>query len=346
MPATITQCPGSPLKQLASLAARLGTALCVGALLASGAAHAAPGHWDFGLYGNAHGAREYQVWVPDGYTGDSSPRPLVLVLHGCANDPNLMAGASRFNDVADAEGFIAVYPRQNVTANPARCWNWQLPVNQVRGSGEPSILAGIVAVVKTGYRVDASRVYVMGISAGGAMTSTMLACYSDVFAAGAVHAGGMYKPATTISGSAFALLYGSIHSPESNGRLAWQCAGSPSPRPTPVLVFHGTSDTTVNPVNGEQTVRQFLQTNDLADDRLDNDSVRYTSTSTSTGQVPGGRSYTIRDYLYGGRVLARYYTIDGMGHAWSGGDGAFPFTDPGGPDASVSSWVFLKQHTR
>ena len=98
--------------------------------------------------------------------------------------------------------------------------------------------------------------------------------------------------------------------------------------------------------NGEQTVRQFLQTNDLADDRLDNDSARYTATSTSTGQVPGGRSYTVRDYLYGGRVLARYYTINGMGHAWSGGDGAFPFTDPKGPDASVISWVFLQQYTR
>ena len=345
MSPTITQFLGRQWEQLTCKTSRWGAALCIGALFVIGTAQAAPGHWDFGLYGNVYGAREYQVWVPDGYTG-SSPRPLVLVLHGCANDPNLMAGASRFNDVADVEGFIVVYPRQNVTSNGARCWNWQLPVNQARGSGEPSILAGIVNAVKGNYNVDARRVYVMGISAGGAMTSTMLACYSDVFAAGAVHAGGMYKSATTISGSAYALLYGSIYSPESNGRLAWQCAGSPSPRPTPVLVFHGTNDSTVNPINGEQTVRQFLQTNDLADDRLDNDSARYTATSTSTGQVPGGRSYTVRDYLYGGRVLARYYTINGMGHAWSGGDGAFPFTDPTGPDASVISWVFLQQYTR
>lgn len=321
------------------------SALFAIACLEGGNAHAASGHWDFGLYGNLYGTREYQAWVPDGYTG-ATPLPLVLVLHGCANDPNLMAGASRFNEVADAEGFIAVYPRQNVSANASRCWNWQLPIHQARGTGEPSILAGIVSSVKAAYNVDPQRVYVMGISAGGAMTATLLACYSDVFAAGAIHAGSMYKAATTLSGSVYAMLYGSIHSPDDRGRLAWQCSGSPSPRPLPVLVFHGSSDATVNPLNGEQAVRQFLQTNDIADDRSDNNSVRYVVTGTRTGQVPGGRSYTVRDYHYGGRLLAQHYIVAGMGHAWSGGDGDFPFTDPTGPDASVISWVFMKQHTR
>ncbi len=247
--------------------------LCSWLAMAGSALAAGPaGHWDIGLYGNLFGAREYQVWVPAGYD-DQQPLPLLLVLHGCVNGPNLMGEASGFNDVADTEGFIVVYPRQNVTSNPARCWNWQLPINQARDSGEASILAGIVDKVKADYSVDPRRVYVTGISAGGAMTSIMLACYSDVFAAGAIHSGGMFKGATTISGSAYALLAGSIYSPDSNGRLAWQCSGSPSPRPLPVLVFHGSADLTVNPVNGQQAVRQFLQTNDLADDGLDNDSV-------------------------------------------------------------------------
>ena len=205
--------------------------LCSWLAMAGSAVAAGPaGHWDIGLYGNLFGAREYQVWVPAGYD-DSQPLPLLLVLHGCVTGPNLMGEASGFNDVADTEGFIVVYPRQNVTSNPARCWNWQLPINQARDSGEASILAGIVDKVKAGYSVDPHRVYVTGISAGGAMTSIMLACYSDVFAAGAIHSGGMFKGATTISGSAYALLAGSIYSPDSNGRLAWQCSGSPSPRP-------------------------------------------------------------------------------------------------------------------
>lgn len=303
------------------------------------------GHWEFGVHGNLYGAREYQVWLPAGYTG-AEALPLVLVLHGCVTDPNLTAAASRFNEIADVEQFIVVYPRQNVTSNPSRCWNWPLAINQARDTGEPSILAGIVAKAKQDYQVDASRVYVTGISAGGAMTSIMMACYSDVFAAGAVHSGGMYKAATTLSGGTYALLFGSIYSPDDRGRSAWQCSGSPTPRPVPMLVFHGSADSTVNPVNGQQTVRQFLQTNDLADDGQDNNSVGNTATSTSTQQVPGGRTYTVSTYSYGGKVLAQHYLVQGMGHAWSGGDGDFPFTDPDGPDASLVSWLFFKDNQR
>lgn len=318
---------------------------CLGLAALTATAPVAAGHWDFGLYGNFYGSREYQVWVPDGYTG-AEPLPVVLILHGCANDPNLMAGLSRFNDLADSEGFIAVYPRQNVTANPTRCWNWSNPVHQSRGAGEPSILAGIVANVKSTYNVDAQRVYVTGISAGGAMTSILLACYSDVFAAGAVHAGPMYKAATTVSGSSYVMLFGSVYSPTTHGNLAWQCSGSPSPRPLPVAVFHGSSDSAINPVNGTQVITQFLQTNDRADDGLDNNSVGSAATSTTAGAVPGGRTYTVKDYTYGGRLLARHYLINGMGHAWSGGDPAFPFADAAGPDASALSWVFLKDKVR
>ena len=117
--------------------------LCSWLAAGSAFAQSAGGHWDFGVYGNLFGAREYQVWVPAGYEA-SKPLPVLLVLHGCVNGPNLMGEASGFNDVADVEGFIVVYPRQNVTSNPTRCWNWQLPINQARGSGEASILAGIV----------------------------------------------------------------------------------------------------------------------------------------------------------------------------------------------------------
>lgn len=323
------------------LCSMLLTALLAVPMIASGQS----GHWEFGLHGNLYGAREYQVWVPDGYDG-SEALPLVMVLHGCVTGPNLMAEASGFNDVADVERFLVVYPRQNVTSNPTRCWNWSLAINQARNTGEPSILAGIVAKAKADYNVDARRVYVTGISAGGAMTATMLACYSDVFAAGAIHAGGMYKGATTLSGSAYALLNGSIYSPDARGKDAWACSGSPSPRPLPVLVFHGSADSTVNPVNGQQAVRQFLQTNDMADDRRDNNSVGPSPTSTLTAQIPGGRSYTVDTYAYGGQVLVQHYLVHGMGHAWSGGNGALPFTDPGGPDASILSWLFFKDRMR
>ncbi|MBX3660660.1 MAG: PHB depolymerase family esterase [Ramlibacter sp.] len=308
---------------------------------------AAAGQWTFDLYANIWGAREYQTWVPTGYRAGTA-LPMVLVLHGCLSEPNSMALVSRFNELADRENFIVVYPRQNVTANPSRCWNFMLPINQGRDIGEPSLLAGIVNRVKSRYSVDAARVYVTGISAGGAMTSTMAACYSDVFAAAAVHSGGMFKAGVGLVTAAQTLLLGSPYDPDVRGREAWQCAGS-ARRLMPMLVFHGTSDIVVNPVNGDQTVQQFVQTNDLGDDALDNDSARYLASSISrhTTPVPGGKSYTVATFRNAaGVVVAQKYTVEGMNHAWSGGPPLLPFSDEWGPDATGISWAFFSNYRR
>jgi len=93
-------------------------------------------------------------------------------------------------------------------------------------------------------------------------------------------------------------------------------------------------------------VRQFLQTNDLADDGVDNDSVKYVPATTYHGQVPGGRAYTVDTYAYNGRILAQHYVVQGMGHAWSGSPSGLPFTDPQGPDATLTTWLFLKDNQR
>ncbi|MCJ0763260.1 extracellular catalytic domain type 1 short-chain-length polyhydroxyalkanoate depolymerase [Variovorax terrae] len=308
---------------------------------------AAAGQWTFDLYGNIWGTREFQTWVPTNYRA-GTPVPVVLMIHGCLSDPNSMAAVSRFNELADRENFIVVYPRQNATANPQRCWNFMFSFNQSRGSGEPSILMGIVNKVKSRYSVDNSRVYVTGISSGGAMTSIMAACYSDVFAAGAVHSGGMYKGGVGLVTSAESLLLGSPYDPDVRGRDAWQCSGSPR-RLMPMLVFHGTDDIVVNPVNGEQTVQQFVQTNDLGDDGLDNDSARYVASSINsyTTPVPGGRNYTVATYKNNaGVTVAQKYTVEGMNHAWSGGPPLWPFSDELGPDATGISWAFFKNYQR
>lgn len=324
--------------------------LAAGALAFLGLALALPataGQWAFDLYGNIWGAREYQTWVPTNYRA-GTPLPAVLVLHGCVTDPNSMAAVSRFNELADRENFIVIYPRQNVTANPSRCWNFMLSINQSRGMGEPSVLMGIVNRVKSRYSVDSSRVYVTGISAGGAMTSIMAACYSEVFAAAAVHSGGMYKGGVGLVTSAESLLLGSPYDPDARGRDAWQCAGSPR-RLMPMLVFHGTSDIVVNPVNGDQTAQQFVQTNDLGDDGADNNSAPYVASSLTrqTTPVPGGKSYTVATYKNSaGTVVAQKYTVEGMNHAWSGGPPLWPFSEELGPDATGISWTFFKNYRR
>ena len=303
---------------------------------------ATAGQWDFGLYASLWGSREYQVWLPTNYQS-GTPLPVVLMLHGCASEPNSMAAVSRYNELADRENFIVVYPRQNVTANPMRCWNFMLPLNQERGTGEPAVFMGILNKVKSKYSVDERRVYVTGISAGGAMASIMAACYSDVFAAVMVHSGGMYKGATGLVTAADSLFNGSAFDPRVRGKDAWRCSGSPR-RLMPTMVFHGTADIVVNPINGEQTIEQFLKTSDYGDDGLDNDSVRYRADSIVRQTVPYGRSYTIDTYISNGIVVAQKYTVEGMNHAWSGGPPGWPFSDELGPDATTISWNFFKNY--
>ncbi|AMO22694.1 hypothetical protein GCM10027034_31520 [Ramlibacter solisilvae] len=332
--------------QIHTLARRLALWLIpVATLLAAGPAMA--GNWVFGTYANIWGAREFQAWIPSNYRPDV-PVPAVLMLHGCLTEPNSMAAVSRFNELADLENFIVIYPRQNVTSNPERCWNFMLSINQSRGAGEPSILAGILGWVRGRYNIDPTQMYVTGISAGGAMTSIMAACYSDLFAAAAVHSGGMYKGGVGLATSAESLLAGSPYDPDQRGRDAWNCGGAPR-RLMPMLVFHGTSDIVVNPVNGDQTVRQFVQTNDLGDDGLDNDTARYFASSITreTTPVPGGRSYTVATFRNSaGVVVAQKYTVEGMNHAWSGGPPLWPFSDELGPDATGITWAFFRNYRR
>ena len=319
--------------------------LGLAALLAGLTAHA--GSWHFDYSANLWGVREFQAWIPASYR-PGTPMPAVLAIHGCVSEPNSMAAITRYNELAEREGFIVIYPRQNVTANPPRCWNFMLPQNQVRGAGEPSILVGMVSKMRRTYNIDASRVYVTGISSGGAMTATLAACYSDVFAAAAIHAGAMYKSGESLLTSAESMLLGSPFDPNARGVDAWKCSGSPR-RLMPVLVFHGTSDIVVNPVNGEQAVQQFVQTNDLGDDGLDNDSARYqpASITSHVAPVPNGLPYTVATYRNSaGSVVAQKVTVQGMNHAWSGGPPLLPFSEERGPDSTGISWQFFRNYRR
>lgn len=315
--------------------------LLLGFLSLSLAAPARAGSWVHGLYET----RGFQLWVPSGYQ-PNTPLPLVVALHGCFQNPAQFAGLTRLNEKADAEKFLVLYPNQATFANATQCWNFMLASNQTRGQGEPALIVGMVEWVKQHYAVDARRVYVGGVSSGGVLAGTLLACYSDVFAAGMVGAGAMYKAATTLSGTAFAMLYGSIYDPDDRGRDAWDCSGRPR-HTIPVLVMHGSSDGVVNPLNGRQAVRQFLRTSDYGDDGVANGSVSPVPTQVTNGSVPGGRSYTIEDYVYGGEWVARHVEVHGMDHAWPGGDTRYPFADPyAGLDATTLMWEFFRPHVR
>jgi len=293
---------------------------------------AAAGTWVSGTWSSIYGARFYRLYVPASYDG-SSARPLMVMLHGCGQDGYDFAAGTRMNAFADARGFLVLYPEQGTAYNPGDCWNWFYPVNQTRGSGEPSVIAGMIGWVKANYRVDAARVGVAGFSAGAAMANVMGCTYPDHVKKVAAAAGVMYGGAATAGGGTTAMLYGSPYSPNSQGTACYG-ASSTARHPMPTLVFHGTSDATVNVTNAHQTLEQWAQANDLLYDGVDDGDVDATADATVSGTAC--RSYTRYDYRNSatGAVVLRKYVVTGLGHRWSGGSSAGTYTDSCGPDYS------------
>jgi poly(hydroxyalkanoate) depolymerase family esterase len=285
----------------------------------------APGRFDAYSYTNAAGTRGYRLYVPAGYTGD--PLPLVVMLHGGTQDAVTFAAATGMNDLAERETFLVAYPEQPRSANPGQYWNWFNPGHQRRDAGEPSLIAGITGQVLDDYAVDASRVYVAGFSAGGAMAAVMAAAYPDLYAAAGVHSGLAYAAADNLRSAYAAMKRG----PKPRSRR---------PGPTlPLIVFHGDRDATVAPDNAA----------DLIDDALAGSTdLQLAGPPTgviSRGQMPGGHAYTrIRYGGPGGGILAERWTIHQSGHSWSGGVPHESYTDPRGPDASEEFIRFFNEH--
>lgn len=323
----------------AVLAWSLLLSLFVGVTVAPPSAQAATGTFTEYYYGSNFW---FKVYVPSTYQSGTSV-PLMVMLHGCLQNPDDFAAGTRMNQLAEEKNFIVLYPEMNVYANSNMCWNWFYDYNQHRGSNEPAIIKGMVDQVKGAYSIDNSRVYVAGLSAGAAMATIMGVTYPDVFRGVGVSAGVEYNAANTATGGINAMKVGGPN-PDLAGYDAYLEMGSYKRR-MPVIVFHGTSDGTVAPVNATQVVGQWAQTNDYVDDGSNNDSVNAAADSTTTGTVSGGRSYT--RYVYNDRYgngLIEYYKVNSMGHAWSGGSSSGSYTDPLGPNATRIMWNFFTSH--
>ncbi|SBT43614.1 extracellular catalytic domain type 1 short-chain-length polyhydroxyalkanoate depolymerase [Micromonospora narathiwatensis] len=327
-----------PARRFPTRARRIAATLLV-ALLALVAAPATParaatGGYFHGTYTNLAGTRDYHGYLPSTYrTG--TPIPLLVALHGCTENDvgfDLLTGLSA---LAERRGFLVVFPDQSTFANPAQCWNWPLSINQHRGLGEPSIIAGITNLMRSRYTVDPARVYVTGVSAGGVMSMIMAVTYPDLYAA-----------AATVAGCEYECDVLRLRTPDQAGLDAWREMGSRA-RPVPVLVFQGGADLVVPPVTADRIVGQWAQTDDLAIDGRDDDDVTATPTLVERGQVPGGRSFTHSIHRGpDGTVLIEKYLIDGAGHVYPGGCWCSLYGDPSGPDASGLSWDFFVAHPR
>jgi len=271
-------------------------------------------------YAGAAGARPYKLYVPSGYRGE--PAPLVVMLHGCAQSPDDFAAGTGMNAAAEDHTCLVAYPGQTTAANASRCWNWFNAGDQQRDRGEPSLIAGITRQVMATHAIDPRRVFVAGLSAGGAAAAIMGARYPDLYAAIGVHSGLACGAARDLSSGFAAMRQGAAPGTERASAAM------------PAIVFHGDEDSTVNPDNAASVIAQAA-----GGARLEK--------RVLTGRVPGGHAY--RRTLYvdaSGATVIEQWSVVGGGHAWSGGRPAGSFTDPRGPNATQEMLRFFLEHPR
>jgi poly(hydroxyalkanoate) depolymerase family esterase len=284
--------------------------------------------------------------VPAG-VDPSVPAAVVMMLHGCTQDPATFAAATAMNQTADRHGFVVIYPGQPRAHNAQGCWNWFLPEHQQRGAGEPRVLADIARGLmdkESGQAVDPKRIFIAGLSSGGAMALILAACYPDVFAAVAIHSGLPYGAADNAA-AAFAVM-GRARADRAPHGTAIQAAMGEHARPVPSMVIHGTADRTVAPGNARHILAQSMQANHLAAPHTCAHHPAKPSDSWYT-RAEGGLRYTHSRWIGAHDALMHEsIEVEDLGHAWSGGTPGGSFTDPRGPSATDAIWAFFAQSAR
>jgi poly(hydroxyalkanoate) depolymerase family esterase len=281
----------------------------------------APGQFLDRAYSDGAGNLSYKLYVPARIRGRRTS--LLVMLHGCGQNPEDFATGTRMNAQADEHGFLVVYPAQSAAANAFTCWNWFRGKDQAREAGEPALIAGITREVALEHAIGTARTFIAGLSAGGAMAVVLGATYPDLFSAVGVHSGLPYRAAHDAA-SAMAAMRGRT-SPLNSTAVA---------EAIPTIVFHGDRDTTVDVQNGFAIVDQAVSNaeRDLGPLRK----------AVLEGTSGDGRAYTATMYRASQTAsFIEYWVLHGAGHAWSGGFSKGSFTDESGPDASAEMVRFF-----
>lgn len=285
-----------------------------------GAPHAvAAGTFLPSTFTNALGSRDYKLYVPSGV--HDAPMPLVVMLHGCRQDPDDFAAGTRMNQLAQRHGFLVAYPAQKARSNGANCWNWFETQEQTRAGQEPSLIAGIVGAIGAQHRVDPARVFVAGLSAGASMAVILGQTHPELFAAVAAHSGVPLGSAHDVA-SAFAAMQGQMPPPKARS------ASRRAARPVRTLVLHGDADRTVEWANGRAITQDAIAAFKRAKAPV--------LLSRRTGAAGRPSPQGTRNFVdAGGRVMVRECTVHGGSHAWFGGSTEGSFTEHAGLDASA-----------
>lgn len=284
---------------------------------------ASEGRFEARRHTGSAGVIDYMLYLP---AAAAPGMPLVVMLHGCTQSPEDFARGTAMNRLAEELGFLAAYPRQTQAANPQKCWNWFRPGDQGRGRGEPALIAGLTRDVVRAEQADDARVYVAGLSAGGAAAAILADAYPDLFAAVGIHSGLACGAARDVPSALAAMRQGTASGARPRAAAA---------RFVPVITLHGDRDGTVHEANAREIVAAARAATGVP-----------VTVDVETGTA-GGRRYTralSRDDA--GQVLIEQWTIAGAGHAWSGGDPTGSYADAQGPDASRAMLRFFLDHRK
>ncbi len=297
----------------------------------------APGRFSLGQKSSLHGFvsvalappwREYLLYLPRGHD-PSRRRPLVVWLHGCQQDPEAFAEGSRIAAFADEGGFIVLLPRQNRLANSQRCWNWFDP-RTAAGAGEAAIVGAQVGAVMQKVAVDRRRIYVAGMSSGGALAAALALRAPHLFAGVAVHSATPCGSASNTSSAAKVMMQGPSSDTDAIALQARRAA--PAGVHVPALVIQGSADTTVAPVNAAYLARQLLLLNGFAAQDLPPAPSLPQALRSASLYREG--AYKIEEHYAEGNLAVQLVTIEGLGHAWSGGDAKLTHFDARKPEAT------------
>jgi poly(hydroxyalkanoate) depolymerase family esterase len=272
----------------------------------------------------------FKIYVPSGYNGQ--PLPMIVMLHGAQQGPDDFAAGTQMNAAAEAQGYIVVYPEQSESANPLRCWNWFRPADRRLESGETAMVAALTRDVMAMYNVDGARVYVAGMSAGGAMAVNLAVTHPDLYAAAAIHSGVAFGVADEPLSALCAMNdgMGQVRLPETLSNGVHQ-------RAVPLIVFHGDADDIVHPRNCDQiSAMSRLLVETPGDTRPPR--------PIQVENVENGHAYT-RHVFHDpkGVPVGEQWLVHGLGHAWSGGNAGGTHTDGRGPDATQEIVRFFGQ---
>lgn len=282
----------------------------------------------------------YGLYLPPGRRTDRLP--LVVMLHGCKQNIEEFAQGTRMNLLADQHGFAVLYPEQSRHAHAHRCWHWYDGTSRAGGK-EAASIAALVHEVVAEHRIDPSRVYVAGLSAGAGMATLLATRYPRLFAAVALHSGVVFGEARNAVGAMDVMRRGARSDP---AQLVADVIGRGYPG-MPAMIVHGDADGVVAPANADQLETQFLHLNGVLDaEGKPVRGIRVRGADSAPRLRAGGARAVRRDYCMGSRVIVRTCRVAGLTHAWSGGDDAFPFHTARGPNASALIWDFFREQRR